>query len=507
MELNMDQSVEEQVGVPIEGDPPERRLRPFIAVSIVMALVQAGLLVYALLRSFAWDEGFHLLAAQLIEKGQKPYLDFCFPQTPLNAYWNAFWMHLFGDNWRVPHIVAALMTGMAILMAADYVLTRFPVRRWRLACALVVVLIVGMNPAIIEFATVGQAYGLCLFLTVAAFRVAIIAVDRKGALWTAAAAFLVSTAAASSLLTAPAVPVLLVWLLIYNRVGSRLAKLGAFVVAAAIPFLPVVWLFWQAPYQTYFNLVGYQLFFRRVKWEGAWSHDFETLTLWIQSGATLILGLLAVAGILFVARRSGWIRSLRAEYYLCFWIALLMGLEIATAHPTFAWYFLLIVPFMGILAAAGFYSIASRLWGADRPRWALAVLAVLLCVALVRTMYDDTGSITWHDFDKLAKKVNEVTAPNGSLWADEHVYFLTRRPPPDGMEFAPAHKLDMDMKLASKLHILPGKELNRRVKAGMFDTVATCDDDDKIKELGLADIYAKKADVESCTVYWDKKGN
>ncbi len=210
----------------------------------------------------------------------------------------------------------------------------------------------------------------------------------------------------------------------YNQIGSRLAKLASFLVGAAIPFLPVVWLFWKAPYPVYFNLFGYHLSFRRMNWEGAWSHDFETLTLWIQSGVTLILGLLAVAGVLFVARRSGWVRSLRAEYYLCAWLALLMGAEIATAHPTFAWYFLLIVPFLGILAAAGFYSIGSRLHGPDRPRWAVAVLGALVCFGLMRSMYDDSGSTTWHDFDKIAKKVNEVTPPQASLWADEHVYFF-----------------------------------------------------------------------------------
>src|ERR1039457_1671994 len=492
-------------GVSSGVDRPERRMRPFALVSIIVALIEAGLLVYALARALAWDEGFHLLAAQLIKGGQKPYLDFCFPQTPLNAYWNALWMQLFGDNWRVTHVAAALATGGAILLAADYVLTRFPVRRWRLAGGLAVALVVGLDPAVVEFGPGGQAYGICMFLTVAAFRVAFVGVGRRGVPWPAAAGFLVSAAAASSLLTAPAVPVLLVWMLVYNQIGSRMAKLATFVVGAAIPFLPVVWLFWKSPYPVYFNLFGYHLFFRRVKWEGAGSHDFETLTSWIDSGATLILGLLAVAGVLYVVRRSGWDRALRAEYYLCAWIALLMGGEIATAHPTFAWYFILIIPFLGILAGAGFYSIGSRLYGPDRPKWAVAVLAALLCFALMRSLYDDGGSLTWHDLDKLAKKANEVTPRNASMWADEHIYFLTRRARSGGMEFAPAHKLDMALPQAAKLHILPGVELDRRVKAGVYDTIATCDDDDRIKELGLSDLYAKKADIASCAVNWDKK--
>jgi len=69
-----------------------------------------GMLVFSQTRSFFWDEGFHILAAYLIRTGKRPYLDFFFPQTPLNAYWNAAWMAIFGPSWRVVHAVAALVT-------------------------------------------------------------------------------------------------------------------------------------------------------------------------------------------------------------------------------------------------------------------------------------------------------------------------------------------------------------------------------------------------------------
>ena len=65
-------------------------------------------------------KAFHLLAAQLILAGKKPYIDFCFPQTPLNAYWNAGWMRVWGQNWRVPHAFAALFTIGAVLLTADF---------------------------------------------------------------------------------------------------------------------------------------------------------------------------------------------------------------------------------------------------------------------------------------------------------------------------------------------------------------------------------------------------
>src|SRR5229473_4120775 len=106
---------------PTSHERPEPGLRPYVAVGIVVAAIQALLMIYSLARAFSADEGFHLLAAQLIKRGQKPYLDFCFPQTPLNAYWNAAWMRVFGQSWHVAHAVQALLTIGAVLLTGDYV--------------------------------------------------------------------------------------------------------------------------------------------------------------------------------------------------------------------------------------------------------------------------------------------------------------------------------------------------------------------------------------------------
>src|SRR5882762_9297517 len=100
----------------------------------VLAPVAAILIVYSQTRAFVWDEGFHLLAASLISAGKTPYVDFCFPQTPLNAYWNAGLIHFFGEHWQMPHLFAALFIVGSTALAAEFVLSHFPVERWRLAC-------------------------------------------------------------------------------------------------------------------------------------------------------------------------------------------------------------------------------------------------------------------------------------------------------------------------------------------------------------------------------------
>ena len=75
----------------------EQRMRPLYFALVLLA---AGMLAYSQTYSMFWDEGFHILAAHLIGAGKRPYLDFFLPQTPLNAYWNAAWMAIFGAKWR-----------------------------------------------------------------------------------------------------------------------------------------------------------------------------------------------------------------------------------------------------------------------------------------------------------------------------------------------------------------------------------------------------------------------
>jgi hypothetical protein len=487
-----------------DSSPEPGQLRYLAAA---LAVLFAGLMLYSQTQGFSWDEGFHLLAAQLILAGKRPYLDFCFPQTPLNAYLTAGWMRLFGDTWRAAHVLATFWVAGATFLTADFVRSRFPVRAWRSAGAMAAVAAVGMNSQVVLFGTIGQSYGLCLFLLVAAFRLAVAAVEHRGVSRAAAAGFMACAAAAASLLSAPAAPVILLWIALGSRAGSRWAKVAGFLGGGAIAFLPVAWLFRQGPLQVFFNLVQYQLQFRHVNWTGATAQDVTTLTSWIDSAQALSLILLAAAGIWFIARRSDWLREQRGEFYLCLWLALALAAELATAHPTFQRYFLLVVPFVAIPAVAGLYAVGARLAGEDRPRIAAVCFIVLVALGFGKAIYEDSDSYSWKDTEEIARKVAEVTPPGASLWADELIYFLIRRPPPDGMEFAYAHAIDMPAERAASLHILTQSELRRRATAGAYHTVAACYDTDNTDAVKVAAIYREKATVKDCTVYWDWAGH
>ncbi len=481
------------------------RQRPFLVLSSIVSLLFAGLLAYSQTGATAWDEGFHVLAAQLIKNGKRPYVDFIFPQTALNAYWVAAWMRVFGDSWRMVHALAATLTAGAVLLAADFVLRRLPILGWRLAAAVTVAIATGLNVMVFEFGTVGQAYGFCLFMIVAAFRAAIRAVERKATIWPALAGFAAGAAAASSLLTAPVGPVLLIWMLLQNRIGNRWTKLAAFLAGALIPFLPLLRLFVEGPRQVRFSIFDYNFFFRQVEWEGAIEHDVGVLISLIDSSQALLLGLLALAGLLYLVRRSEWDRSRRAEFYLCAWLALALSIHISNAHPTFARYFLFTAPFLAILASVGLYAVGSRLDSTDHPWRPALVLTILVSLGLAKALYERRNNMNWSDFEHIARKVEEVTPPQQPFMADEFAYFLTKRQPPSGMELEDSHKLNnLTPDLAASLHVLPRAQLDRQVREGRFYTVETCDDDDeRIEALHLPELYSKKAEISGCSIYWD----
>jgi len=483
---------------------PGRLAKPYLLLCAVMGALTAMLVVYSQTYAFAWDEGFHLLTAQLIMRGKTPYLDWCFPQTLLNAYWNALWMRVFGDTWRTAHTVAALMTAGAVMLTVDYLYVRFPVKSWRLAAALAAAFLAGLNILVVDYGTIGQAYGFCLFMIVAAFRLTVASGERSS-LWLAALAGLFAGAGpAGSLLTTWVCPVLGVYLFLRSVAGNRWWKVAVFFVAAAIPFLPMVWLFILNPDVTRFNVIDYHLLYRMVQWEGAIGHDINVMMVWIDSGDALMLGVLGIAGLLFIRFQSDWTKQQRSEFYLCAWLSLALGAQISSAHPTFARYFLLAVPFLGILSAAGLYFLTSRVYSADRRFWPVLAVALLCTIDLVKTIRDGSDNFHWTDLEKLSAKIDQVTPKNGVIFADEQVFFITRRPPPEGMELADSHKLEMAPALAARRHILTGTELERQVKAGRFDTIESCGTDDRVKDWDYEKMYHKKDEIEDCTIFWDR---
>ena len=470
-----------------------------------MTLLGAGLLVYSQTLAFAWDEGFHLLAAQLILRGMRPYLDFFHAQTPLYAYWNSFWMRMFRDTWRTAHVISTVCTLAAVWLTGTYVLDRFDGgvwrKNWRVPLMLAVVLLTGLNSQVVQFGTIGQAYGLCLLAIVGAFRFTVANVKRDDVRFAFGAGFCAGAAAASSLLTAPMGPVLFVWML--RAPGARLKRTLAFVAGGLIPFLPLLRLFLMSPKVVFFGAVKFHLFYRTVDWSESGKQNLDVATDWLESPHAMVMGFLVLLGLIFLARTDIPF-ALRQELRLCIWLSAVEGAYLLYVRPTFPRYYLFIVPFVAIISIVGLYYAGTHIGRPDKARWTMVLFSVLMALAIGKTLITGKSDYRWRDWEHLANKVNEVTRPDGLIYADEAIFFITRRLPPSGMEYADTHKLHLSNELEAELHIFPREELLRRVKAGTYDTVVTCEDDDKMTEQNLPTLYKQKTTIDDCAVFWDK---
>ncbi len=463
----------------------------------------AGIIAYSQTLAFAWDEGFHLLAAQLITRGKRPYIDFLFPQTPLYTYWNATLMRVFGESWRMVHVVSSLAVAGAALLTAEFVLTRAEDRSWRLAASLCALLLVGLNSTVLWYGTIGQPYAMCLLLVVAAFRLTVLGAERDSTILTALAGLCAGAAAASSLLTAPFAPVLLIWT--WLHVDARWKRSGAFVGAAAIPFTPLALLFAQGPRQVLFGVFQYHALYRSADWPDAGKQNLDVITAWMNNYEAVLLIGLAGLGLMHIAGKIDWSERMRQEFYLCGWLTAAESAYLCIPRPTFGRYYLFVVPFLAILSAVGLYAIAARI-GSLRAPWRYPlVLGLILATAFVKYSADAITDYSWKDLEKTAAKVDEVTAPQAPLYADEHVYFLTRRMPPPGMEYMDSHKLTLPDATAELMHVVPIPKLDQEVAEGRFATISICNNQDRIDALGLPGTYAQTAEVSDCKVFWDRR--
>jgi hypothetical protein len=477
-----------------------------LLLSTVIALPAAGLAAFSQTISWYGDEEYHLLAAQLIDAGKRPYVDFFYNHTPLYIYLTAAWMQLFGETWRSAHAFSALASAGALLLAAGFVRSALPEPGWSAAGAIAAALMIGLNGIVTRFGTIGQAYGLCCLLIVAAFRLAIEAANREKAAWAFLAGASSGAAAASSLLSAPAAPVLWFWMMRHNQAGSRGKKTLSFFMGMAVPFAPLVRLAALAPRQVVFSLLQYHLSQRAGSMRSSARWNIHVLAGWMESTQGVALALLAGIGLLFLAGRRDWDPRRKAPFRLCAWLAAVFGLWLAIPYPTHPQYFILLVPFLSILASLGVCAVGLNIWKPRNPLWLVLPVAALFAAGLVRSVHALSPEYRsrWQRIEKIAREVNAVAPASGALWADEGIYFAARRQPPAGLENAFALDMRVSAPEAAALHVVLRPQLNRWIAAGRFDAVASCWADQQwIDSLGLARVYARRKDLDHCCVFWD----
>jgi hypothetical protein len=482
-----------------------------VLLGSLLAVLWAGLVLYS--QTLAWhgDEGFHLLAAQLVAAGKRPYLDFFYQHVPLHIMVTAGWFRLFGDTWRSAHALAALFTGATLLLIAQFVYARTWNPVWKVAAACAAAILVGVHAEVIRTATVALGLGQCLFLSSAAFHASLQTVRRNSDRWTYVAGVCAGGAAASSLLVVAVPAILLLWIVRQVPCGTRARRGVWFLAGLVLPFLPLAWLAVQGPRQTWFDVVAYHLFYRQTaagsRLEQFWNDLKTAYSVWLETPQGLILLLLGGVGLLVAAGLDPREHPEREEWLLCACLSGGVGLLLFCTAPLFSHYFILVVPFLGALGALGLASIGASLGSGRRPTWLLCGVAGVFALGLVTPTYRvlEGDLPPWPVYAELAREVNRVTPPAEMVWAsDELVYFIARRIPPAGLENVYAQSLPVFPDLADTLRAFPLAQLEASLKTGRFATAVTESDHITIARLGLACLYRDRIRVAGYEIFWNR---
>ena len=481
-------------------------------VGLLTTLVCAHVIVFSQTLAYYGDEGFDLLSAQLIVAGKKPYLDFFYQHPAFYAYATATWMRLFGDGWRGLHLFSALFTCGSIAVSALYVHSRWhrASSPWRAAAVIILLLLIDGQRQIVAFGTVSQAYGACLFFCVCAFYLATTAQRRKTSVWVFGSGLCAGAAAASSLLTFPVVPIILLWLLWHAERSARLRWLVSYSAGLAVPFLPMAWLFARAPRQVVFDTVAYHLFYRHQ----VWSYHLDLMALQsLASPQALLLAGLGLIGFMFVAGQGRSETPYRDELLLAGALAGGLAGFAAITRPTFDQYFVMSFPFAAILAPIGVRAVSTRLlttW--QRP--AVAVIGVVpLLLPAARTVHQLIAAAyrPWVGLEAIGRHVDRVTPPGGWILANDLVYVAAHRFPRPGLENDFSADLPPEAAARTGLNAPSQAQVEQWFHDRRFDTFAVCPTASSSYAPWLLEIYRQHTKMpydslsRACEIFWDPR--
>jgi hypothetical protein len=418
----------------------------------VLVVASTLLVVWSLTHAYVGDESFHLLAAKLIASGRKPYVDFFYQHPPLFAYIMAAILRFGGISWRGVHVFSAMCTIGCILFAIAFGRRIYADNRESWRNAALVTVFIGANAYVLMFATTGLPFGFCLLCVTASLY------------WsqshTSAGLFLcgllAAAGASASLLVAPIIPVLIIW--IWSRERERFLWL---MLGVSAGFLPLIAFLLAAPDRTIHDVIGFHLVDRR---SFDWPSNLREVERWLLPTQGLILTIVAVASLR--ARKESAIR-------LCASIALVLGVVLLFIKATASFYFVVLTPFLSILAASWLADAMAR----NRNRGALVSGAVVALYLIGLTAIGRFRGVEapYREVRQLARTI-EACAPSGHFYANQATYFEARTLPPAHMEnpYAPTSVPDSAL------------------EAGAFDAVLIAADNPKVVRYRLAEKYVRR---------------
>jgi len=184
-------------------------------------------------------------------------------------------------------------------------------------------------------------------------------------------------------------------------------------------------------------------------------------------------------------------------------------------RPTFFIYYVLVIPYVCLLASAGLWGMATRMWS---PRWASILLVgtvILYSNEVIRPIIAQSLSMAPDylvDLDETARQINAVTSPNDPVYADaEAIYVVARRLPPRGLENSFGAAIRLPLEEYARAGLVPPGRIEAQLRAGSFAAVAlskTPDNerpptlDPRIQVVRTSQLYAGYIETKMHVIFW-----
>jgi len=225
-------------------------------------------------------------------------------------------------------------------------------------------------------------------------------------------------------------------------------------------------------------------------------------------GAILVLSSLAGAYFLFDRKVPV---STRRSVGCAGMIAFLWALYLSFLPLTWHMYFVLVVPYFSLLAAAGLCQMCAR---AKLSRWPPKILAgtiLLYSLSLATPLAASLISSRpgrWAAAEEAARIVNAESSPNQPVYSDdESIYVAARRLPPRGLEnrFGAAVRLPDDK--YQRVGLVPPQRHQDQLRTGNFAAVVLTKGDNhvQIRAIRSGGTYSQSAETKDYVIFWKPK--
>lgn len=459
----------------------------------------------------AFGDTYHVLAAQMVAAGRKPYLDFFVQQVPLYPLICGAWLCIFGTSWQAANLFSGLLICGSAAIIARIASRIYAESEWGAKGGIIAVLLFGLNLQVAQSGDDAQPYALCMFFCLSAWLAALDARPTTTRIFLAGLA--AGAAVNTSLLAAPFFLILTGWFVVRTARRDRRRRLLWLACGAAVASIPLAYLAMLAPTQAWFGIVEFQLFHRTAgatQPKNIASHNLHEILDWVRSiqGAVLVLSSLAGFLFLFDRKPPGSVR--RSVGYAAS-IAVIWTLFLTSIRPTWHMYYVLVVPYVGLLAAAGLCQLSAR---ARWSQWSSKILpGTILLYSLGLAIPLLAGLISgrpgrWARPEEAARIVNMETGPNEPVYSDdESIYVAARRLPPRGLENSFGAVVQLPAGEYERAGLVPPERNEDQLRAGNFAAVVLtkANDDARIQAVRSSRLYSQSVETKNYVIFWKTK--